>query len=189
MTTWFTSDWHLGHANIIRYCNRPFRDVDHMREEIIARHNAVVSPGDDVYNLGDFALNAKHVRDVLSRLNGTQRLAPGNHDECHPMHKKHVAATKKYLEFGFASIEEMFSFPEFLATHLPYHGEPEGHAAERFPVWRPIDCGRWLLHGHRHSSPDSRVRGRMIDVGVDAWDYAPVSHETILRTIREYEML
>ena len=27
MTIWFTADLHLGHQNIIRYCDRPFDDV------------------------------------------------------------------------------------------------------------------------------------------------------------------
>jgi calcineurin-like phosphoesterase family protein len=27
---WFTSDFHLGHFNIIRYCNRPFVDTQEM---------------------------------------------------------------------------------------------------------------------------------------------------------------
>ena len=32
----FTSDTHFNHANIIRFCNRPFKDVSHMNEAIIS---------------------------------------------------------------------------------------------------------------------------------------------------------
>jgi calcineurin-like phosphoesterase family protein len=51
----FTSDTHFGHANIIKYCGRPFASVEEMNRELIARWNAVVGPRDTVYHLGDRA--------------------------------------------------------------------------------------------------------------------------------------
>lgn len=51
---WFTADFHLGHANIIRYCDRPFRDIADMDTEIIDRLNSAVSERDFLYFLGDF---------------------------------------------------------------------------------------------------------------------------------------
>ena len=43
-TFFFTADEHYGHANIIKYCNRPFTSVDNMDAEIIQRHNEMVGP-------------------------------------------------------------------------------------------------------------------------------------------------
>gem|GEM_PF-1823314 len=57
--TWFTSDFHLGHFNIIRYCNRPFADTREMDEVIVDRLNASVKPNDTLCFLGDFCLG-KH---------------------------------------------------------------------------------------------------------------------------------
>lgn len=54
MNTWFTSDQHIGHKNIIAYSNRPFSNVDEMTEELVRRHNERVRPDDLVYQLGDF---------------------------------------------------------------------------------------------------------------------------------------
>lgn len=51
MTTWLTADEHYGHANILRYCERPFTDVDHMARELVERQNAVVGPNDDVIHV------------------------------------------------------------------------------------------------------------------------------------------
>ena len=39
---WFTSDTHWGHANILKYDNRPFATIDEHDEELVRRWNAVV---------------------------------------------------------------------------------------------------------------------------------------------------
>jgi len=61
MNTFFTSDHHLGHANIIRFepLNRVdergvmFESVNQMDEFLIERWNEVVGLDDLVYHLGD----------------------------------------------------------------------------------------------------------------------------------------
>ena len=77
----FTSDLHLGHANVIRYDNRPFSSVEEMNEELIKRWNAKVGKGDVVYVLGDFIWHTdKKPEDILWALNGMKILIRGNHD-------------------------------------------------------------------------------------------------------------
>lgn len=39
--TFFTSDTHFGHANIINLCNRPFKDVNHMNDMLVENWNSV----------------------------------------------------------------------------------------------------------------------------------------------------
>src|SRR5271170_819424 len=79
----FTSDEHYGHTNIIKYTNRPYKDVETMNRDLIARHNSVVDPLDIVYHLGDFALtHPRYAHDILKKLNGAKHiLVKGNHDK------------------------------------------------------------------------------------------------------------
>ena len=64
---WFTSDFHFGHFNIIRYCNRPFASTEEMDALIADRMNAHVKPNDTLYFLGTFAWAAlKRWRPIAS---------------------------------------------------------------------------------------------------------------------------
>ncbi len=181
----FTSDMHYGHRNIIRYCGRPFADVDEMRETMVARWNEVVQPQDTVYVLGDFSLDERQLRDVLPRLPGEKHLILGNHDLCHPSQKKKRAKpVQLYLDAGFASVA-LESFLDVNGKlirlhHMPYRGDSTSQ--ERYKQWRPVDDGLWLFHGHVHEK--WKQLGRQINVGVDQWDFRPVALETLLTLVQ-----
>jgi len=67
----FTSDHHFGYKNIIKFCNRPFADVESMNETMIAKCNKRVGEEDEVYHLGDFALcSPRKLNKILDQLNG-----------------------------------------------------------------------------------------------------------------------
>jgi calcineurin-like phosphoesterase family protein len=189
MAVWFTSDQHFYHANVIRYCDRPFESVEQMNEEIVRRFNESVQSGDLVYHLGDFSLAKRPVELFLPRLNGEHHLIAGNHDHVHPVHHKgkegkRQNAYKLYYDSGFKTIQLELKIRiggrSVLLHHMPFQGD---HEVERFTAFRPTDRGDWLLHGHIHEK--WRQRGRMINVGVDAWDYRPVSIEQITQLIED----
>lgn len=197
----FTSDQHFGHANVIPYCNRPFRDLDHMRETLIEKYNSIVSDEDDVFHLGDFSLHPRELL-VLPQLKGRKHLIAGNHDKPHPASSKSPEKQKRftqfYLDSGFTSVtlddrilvtDDPTGYPTqnvprtyelIIMSHLPYYGDHTGE--DRFKEFRPEDKGHWLLHGHVHQA--WRTRARMINVGVDRWNYKPVSMEDIRKIIR-----
>jgi len=178
MTTWITADEHYGHTNIIRYCERPFFDAEHMKQELVARHNAVVGPSDHVIHVGDFAMNEQLVSSILPQLHGRHTLVFGNHDRCHPCRKDHVAAKGRYLRAGFVEVVESLVVDGMLVHHMPYSGDDR----EKYHAYRPYDYGRVLLHGHIHGL--WKTRGRMINVGVDVRDYAPVALEAIVEEVK-----
>jgi calcineurin-like phosphoesterase family protein len=177
--TYFTSDEHYHHLNIIRYSNRPFRDVREMNEELIARHNSVVKPGDLVIHLGDFTMNDKYAEPIFRRLNGSHKLIPGNHDPCYRKHSRWQQHVATYRKMGFIDVLQQDEIEikghKVLLDHMPY--VQDSRHGDKYAAYRPKDEGRILLHGHIHLL--WRVRGRMINVGVDKWDYTPVHIDTL----------
>lgn len=186
MTTWFTSDLHFGHANIIEYSGRPFRDVHAMNEALIDRWNELVQPHDTVWVLGDVAMG--RIADTLplvGRLAGYKLLLAGNHDRCWSGNGPRAQEwTERYLDAGFDEVHQgainlALGSHEVLACHFPYEGDTQ--AIDRYPEARPVDEGAWLLHGHVHEQ--WRQHHRMINVGCDAWDCRPVDEATLVALV------
>lgn len=198
---YFTSDEHYWHQNVIKYCSRPYANVDEMNEDLVLRHNSVVKPEDTVYRLGDFSLAFRPVEIYPHRLNGTKYLIPGNHDFCHSYHKKsrnkenREKWLQKYLDHGFIILPEQTTLSiEGLATfnlcHHPYSKDEyhEPDQADKYARWRPVDDGRILLCGHIHEKWKTNRSDKgtlMINVGVDVWDFKPVSLDQIVQLISE----
>jgi calcineurin-like phosphoesterase family protein len=186
MTTWFTSDLHLGHHNIIEYCNRPFASVAEMHEWLINEWNNTVAADDDVWVLGDVALGSiGRSLNAVKLLHGTLRLVAGNHDK--PFRRDGAPRPvweERYLEAGFTEVLhgavpfDLTGTPVTLC-HFPYVGDSRD--TDRHETHRPVDDGGWLLHGHVHGR--WLQRGRCIDVGVDAWGGRPVDVDTITALI------
>ena len=120
--TFLISDEHYFHSNIINICERPFKDVEEMNNEIIKLHNQTVKKDNLVIHFGDFCFgNVEKIRSVLERLNGDHVICLGNHDHKSP---------KKYFEAGFLEVYKypiiMDGFyilshqPVFLNKNMPY---------------------------------------------------------------------
>lgn len=197
MTIFFTSDHHFSHKNIIQLCNRPFNSVEEMDEEMIRRWNSVVAEEDFVYYLGDFSLSIKPVEKYVHRLNGTKILIPGNHDKCHFLnHKTCTSLLFSELRYVTAGFKKIFDYEQdaftiqtentvrwigrydILLSHFPYDNGDDKRFYEIFQR----DEGQWLLHGHVHNR--WKVKDKQINIGVDQWDFYPVSLDKILEIIK-----
>lgn len=164
----YTSDTHFGHAAVIDFCNRPFKDVEDMNEELIRRWNVLVKPGDTVFHLGDFSfMGSIKTKEVVSRLNGKIVLIQGNHDK-----KPH-----RFFSEVWQSFSDVIDGENVRMSHYPYAGT-DCNDVRDFSDRQLRDNGEWLLHGHVHCL--WRVNGRQINVGVDRWSYAPVSEREII---------
>lgn len=185
----FTSDTHFGHARINDLAGRPFSSVEEMNEAIIERWNAAVSPEDEVWHLGDVALGPiAESLPLMSRLNGTKFLVVGNHDrifsENKPSQQERFGPIyRQYFSVTFPGPIRLLLHNGLFVNvcHFPYSGD--SHTDDRYPQHRPVDDGGWLIHGHVHEM--WKINGRQINVGVDVWDFTPVSEDTILDIIRD----
>ena len=190
---WFTADQHFGHRKLAPL--RGFGSLDAMHEALIARHNAVVSADDDVYHLGDFAMDDRLVPWMLRELRGRHHLVAGNHDRCHPCHARHLTQARQYVNAGFSDVQERLELDleplgRVALCHLPYVGDRTDE--DRLPDLRPLPGQeRCLLHGHVHDRWRVRwvelagANRPMINVGVDQWDLAPVGIPALIAALEE----
>ena len=153
--TWIISDTHFFHENIGRYCNRP----ENWQELIIKNWNDLISPGDTVLHLGDFALGKKSNFELLTgMLNGKLFLIRGNHDRL----------SKTYCEAHGVTLmneslqSEMGGQVKLIFSHRPIVSLEDG----------------WInLHGHIHNVPSpsegSTLGPNHINMSVEVREYRP----------------
>lgn len=160
-TTYFTSDTHFGHKNIIRYDNRPFSSIEEHDEQLIENWNRTVNPNDIIYHLGDFGFgNRDYLQSVIDRLNGYICLIYGNHDK----------PVKQLLNLfsWHGQYKEIYIEPKELVILFHYPIES----------WNKRHYKSIHLHGHCHHTLKN-ILPRRIDVGTNGWDYTPVSSKQI----------
>lgn len=176
---YFTSDLHFWHTNVIEFCSRPWPDVESMNAGLIENWNKTVTEDDEVYMLGDmFFSGTQRSAIILKQLRGKKYWIMGNHDW--GKIKKHRA-----VEFGIEWMCDKFCVrigrEDVKLSHFPYAGSGDHTEMERYTEHRYEDDGGWLLCGHVHQM--WKQKKRMINVGVDVWDYKPVAEAEILKLI------
>ena len=154
---YFTADWHLGHANIIEYCHRPFKNTDRMKHTLISNYRKVVTPDDTIYFVGDMALvgpaNKNFLATITEQLPGNKILIFGNHDKL---------SWRDYIEdCGFRSVHSSLYLPEydFYLCH-----DPVASITMSDKIW---------ICGHTHHL--FKTFKNIINVSVENWEYFPVS--------------
>ena len=158
MEKYIISDTHFNHANIIKYCNRPFNDIDDMNKKLIEYWNDTVTNEDIIYHLGDFLLGSKYdLIDIVSKLKGHIYLVRGNHDRL---------PVSVYAEMGIVVLKNppiKVDDYKYLLTHRPLSN------------MRIVD-DYINIHGHIHNTVLSKKYNsdNHINVSCDVTEYRPL---------------
>jgi calcineurin-like phosphoesterase family protein len=172
----FTADLHLGHRNIIGYCNRPFSTGEEMDQAIIWSINKTVAQEDVLYIIGDFCHKGGHAAYYREQIVCNHvHIILGNHDE-----------PSKFTS-GFSSVSDqkmiLYTNQKIFMCHYPMRS------------WSGSYRKSWMLYGHVHGrlNREDVVSGSLtLDVGVDnkrdgvefgtPWSFKDVQQQFLART-------
>ena len=181
---YFISDTHFNHKNIIKYCNRPFENIDEMNKVLIENWNNTVTDFDTIFHLGDVALTSEsEMRELIPKLKGKKILVKGNHDK---------KSNEFFRNVGFGIIPEnplKLNKEKLILSHKPLKDTeiPDGYVN---------------VHGHIHNNPLHKINPETnemeypeelysdklhFNVSVDVIDFKPISLEELLKRLEERE--
>jgi len=167
---YFSADLHLGHANIIRYTNRPFKSLEEMDETIINNFNARIKPEDTVFHVGDFCFRnspggkegegtTTRAKEYIKRLNCGLVFIVGNHD------------SSNSLKTPIESIVLRYGGMRIKLVHDPKYADSSfelnlcGHVHDAWKVKKLSD------------------KSYIYNVGVDVNKFMPITFDEIMREI------
>ena len=159
MVTFFTSDSHFGDHRTINIWKRPFASVAEMDAALVEGWNAAVTPADELWHLGDFARRPADAEPLLDRLHGRKHLVSGNNDPAGTAEAVGWESVQDYAELELDGVR-------LVLCHYP------------FRTWNGQHRGALNLHGHSHGR--LKPLPRQHDVGVDVWEWRPVTLAQIL---------
>jgi calcineurin-like phosphoesterase family protein len=154
---WFSADYHLSHKNIIKYCDRPFKDIEEMDKTILNNLEDSVKSKDILYYLGDLTFKLNVAQAFFNEFEDIEiHYIIGNHDN-----EEVLNTVKKYCK-SIAALMDI-NIKEISITLC--------HYAMR--VWNKSHLNAWQLYGHSHAN--LLPIGKQYDVGVDNNNFFPVS--------------
>ncbi len=187
---WFTSDLHFGHSNVLEY--EPKRKkilgttIEQHDQALIDRINSKVKSTDTLYLLGDLGMY-RHTVQCVKKLNGNKILIRGNHDRESALQLQAagilVVAQEMLIRLGKNKVR---------LSHFPYRESfiktawrhVTGNKLRHYDQ-RPINDGKWLLHGHVHGRGTTIPYHNQIHIGVDTHSYLPWSADEIITIINK----
>lgn len=174
----FTADWHLCDLKMLTIINREFSDVVDMNETLINNANAVATKNDIIIHAGDFVIYGGdggfpklkiNPSKFVEKIDATFVNLEGNHDP-----------TNKTKSIGWIMQTRLGNFPDVSIAHYPSYHEKIKDIIK--PGWIHL-CGH--VHNKWKYYLDRERQVLNINVGVDVWDYRPVSEADLINYIKK----
>jgi calcineurin-like phosphoesterase family protein len=169
---WLSSDYHINHRNVLKYCDRQFDSIEEMDEAFVRNHNKVVRRNDLFFFLGDLTFHPAAARKVLQKLNGRIHFIWGNHD------KKIKKVGRELCEWTGGLKTIRVDKKKITLCHYPLES------------WDGSHWGHFHFHGHCHATfPEKSNR---LDIGIDnayklLGEYRPFSLAEAIECLPERE--
>jgi calcineurin-like phosphoesterase family protein len=126
-----------------------------MDAQIIANMNKVIHNSDTLYILGDFSFHPERYYD---KIKGKKILLKGNHDS---------NKCKKYFDEVYDQLNINIGEFKCLLSHYPLNNDR-------------VD---FVITAHVHEK--WLVNGNNVNIGVDQWNFEPVSEEKLYKFLRD----
>lgn len=164
----FSADTHFGHANILKYCNRPFDNVEEMDKTILTNFNNQIQEDDVLFLLGDFCW--RNYKEYRARINCKNIFfIYGNHD-------KRMRRERAFNELWIEAYD-------LLGITVENQDIVLCHYAMR--RWDKSHRSAWQLYGHSHGDLPDDPKLLSFDCGVDCFNFCPVSFSEVSEIMKK----
>ena len=164
MAYFYTADPHFGHANILKYCKRPFENIDQMNGAILKNYQNALQPKDDLWIIGDFAFakdgDQDRLNSMLASIPGRKHLITGNHDR----------PWMRNLS-GWHSVHDLIEIKDMSRRVTLCH----------YPMLTFPGARRGAMHLFGHVHGNWLGCRNSINAGVDCWNFKPIKLEDAIR--------
>ena len=177
---YFSSDWHFGHSNVIKFSNRPFKDIEEMDKKILEMILDTVNKGDEIYFLGDLGFQKSPTLDRLFRELPKKvnfNWVIGNHDKKVLNHYQQFANKVDSIMETFIRVDEKKQ--RIVMCHYP------------MLTWNQSFRGAWQLFGHHHKNGHEKnllpeqLKGKVHNVNLEYSDYKMISEDDLVRIMNK----
>ena len=170
---YFISDLHFCHENIIKYCNRPFKNAQEMTEVVIGNWNKTITDNDQVIFVGDFVMGCKGAKEISEYiyecLNGIKFFIRGNHDSDDKVLNSKINWLPNDCKVRWVQYRDY----SIALSHYPF---------ERKDL-RPLGNALYIS-GHTHSNKlIYDYDNKFINVCCEAVNYTPILFEDVINEL------